>query len=249
MILVFLILSFKLFFSLSSFTLIKRHFNTVVMRQFWARQSLAGPSCQVEMKVGQADDPLLSSLMRLLAGPRMFATWLLCRVSQPGSLLPREMEIRERWSRDRETETEKPKRCFCCIPSIRWKSVHPPTLREKKYKGVDELVGAGIPEVHWKGCLPQLLPVLLDYRNLCCLVATSCPTLCTSWTTAHWAPLSFTISRSLITFMSVELVMLCNHLILCLPLLLLPSIFPGIRVFSIESALHVSWPKYWSFSF
>ena len=122
-----------------------------------------------------------------------------------------------------------------------------PALREKKYKGIDELVGAGIPEVHWKGCLPQLLPVLLDYRNLCCcLVAKSCPTLCTSW--IHWAPLSFTISRSLITFMSVESVMLCHHLIFCLPLLLLPSIFPSIRVFSIESALPIRWLKYWNFS-
>ena len=60
---------------------------------------------------------------------------------------------------------------------------------------------------------------------------------------------SFTISRSLLKPMSIELVMPWNHLILCCPLLLLPLIFPGIQVFSNESALHIRWPKYWSFSF
>ena len=59
---------------------------------------------------------------------------------------------------------------------------------------------------------------------------------------------SFIISQSLLKLMSIELVMPSNHLILCRPLLLLPSIFPSIRVFSNESALHVRWPKYWSFS-
>ena len=68
------------------------------------------------------------------------------------------------------------------------------------------------------------------------------------WTVAHQAPLPFTISWSLHKFMSTGLVMLSNHLILCHPLLLLPSIFPRIRLFSNESALHVRWPKYWSFS-
>ena len=61
--------------------------------------------------------------------------------------------------------------------------------------------------------------------------------------------LSFTIFWSLLRFMSIELVMPSNHLILCRPLLLLPSIFPSIRVFSNESVLHIRWPKYWSFSF
>ena len=69
------------------------------------------------------------------------------------------------------------------------------------------------------------------------------------WTVAPQAPLSSTISQSLLKFMSIELVMLLNHLIFCCPLLLLPSVFPGIRVFSNESALHIKWPKYWSFSF
>ena len=62
-------------------------------------------------------------------------------------------------------------------------------------------------------------------------------------------PLSFTISQSFLRFMFIDSLMSSNHLILCSPLLLLPSIFPSIRVFSNESALHIRWPKYWSFSF
>ena len=70
----------------------------------------------------------------------------------------------------------------------------------------------------------------------------------TPWTAAHQAPLSFTISQSLFKFMSIESVMPSNHLILCHLLLLLPSVFSSIRVFSNESALHIRWPKYWSFN-
>ena len=71
----------------------------------------------------------------------------------------------------------------------------------------------------------------------------------TPWTVARQASLSSTISQSLLKLMSIELVMPLNYLILCQPLLLLPSISPSIRVFSNESALCISWPKYWSFSF
>ena len=71
----------------------------------------------------------------------------------------------------------------------------------------------------------------------------------TLWTAAHHTSLSFTISQSLLKFMSIELVMLSNHLILYCPLLLLPSIFPSIGVFSDELALLIRWPKYLSFSF
>ena len=71
----------------------------------------------------------------------------------------------------------------------------------------------------------------------------------TPWTAAHQASLSITNSRSLPKLMSMELVMLYNHLILCHPLLLPPLIFPNIRVFSNESALCIRWPKQWSFSF
>ena len=70
----------------------------------------------------------------------------------------------------------------------------------------------------------------------------------TPWTAARQASLSITNSQSLLKLMSIKLVMPSNHLILCCPLLLLPSIFPSIRVFSNESALRMRWPKYWSFS-
>ena len=71
----------------------------------------------------------------------------------------------------------------------------------------------------------------------------------TPWTAARQASLSITNSRSLLKLTSIESVLPSNHLILCCPLLLLPSIFPSIRVFSNESAFHIRWPKYWSFSF
>ena len=80
-------------------------------------------------------------------------------------------------------------------------------------------------------------------------VTQSCTTLCNPWTTAHQAILSITNFQSLLKLMSIELVMSSNHLILCHPLLLLPSIFPSIRVFSNESVLHIRWPEDWSFSF
>ena len=71
----------------------------------------------------------------------------------------------------------------------------------------------------------------------------------TPWTTAHQASLSITNSQNLLKLIFIESVMPSNHLILCHPLLLPPSIFPSIRVFSSESALCIRWPKYWSFSF
>ena len=91
-----------------------------------------------------------------------------------------------------------------------------------------------------------LLPcfVCVVARSLSCVGLSVTP-----WTAAHQAPLSFTICQSFLKFMSIEFVMLSNHLILCRPLLLLPFIFPSIRVFSSESALHIRWPKHWSFSF
>ena len=71
----------------------------------------------------------------------------------------------------------------------------------------------------------------------------------TAWTAARQTSLSFTISQSLLKLMSTESVMPSNHLVLCCPLLLLPSVFPSIGVFSNESTLCIRWPKYWSFSF
>ena len=80
-------------------------------------------------------------------------------------------------------------------------------------------------------------------------VAQSCPTLCDPMNRSTQASPSITNSWSLLKLMSTELVMPSNHLILCRPLLLLPPIPPSIRVFSNESALCISWPKYWSFCF
>ena len=71
----------------------------------------------------------------------------------------------------------------------------------------------------------------------------------TPWTAVCQAPLSFSTSQNLLRFMSTESMMLSNHFILCCPLLLLLSMFFSIRVFSSESAVHIRWPKYWSFSF
>ena len=71
----------------------------------------------------------------------------------------------------------------------------------------------------------------------------------TPWTIAHQVSLSFTISQSSLKLMCTESVMSSKHLILCFPPLLLPSIFPSIRVFSNESSLHIRWPKHWSFSY
>ena len=89
-----------------------------------------------------------------------------------------------------------------------------------------------------------------DWRSLSSVQSLSCVRLfATPWTTARQASLSITNSRSPPKPMSIELVMPSKHLILCRPLLLLLSIFPSIRVFWNESALHMRWPKYWSFSF
>ena len=73
--------------------------------------------------------------------------------------------------------------------------------------------------------------------------------LATPWTAACQPSQSFTVSQSVLKLISIELVMPSNHLILCCPLLFLPCICPSIRVFSYELALHIRWPKYWSFSF
>ena len=92
-----------------------------------------------------------------------------------------------------------------------------------------------------------LLFIDKPYICCCCLVAQSCLTLCDPMDCSH-ASLAFTISQSLLKLMSTESVILSNHLILCHPILLLPSSFPSIRFFSNESALCIRWLKYWSFS-
>ena len=105
--------------------------------------------------------------------------------------------------------------------------------------GGDSRVVGSIPGQGTK--IPQAAVVVQSLSHIQLLV--------TPWTAARQASLSFTISWSWFKLMSIESVMPSNHLILCHPLLLLPSIFPNIRVFSSESALRIRWPKYWSFSF
>ena len=92
------------------------------------------------------------------------------------------------------------------------------------------------------------LPTRIEVHSSVSSVAQSCLTFCGPWTAACQASLFITNSWSLLKLMSVVSVMPSNHLILCCPLLLLPSIFPSIRVFSNELALGIRWPKYWSFS-
>ena len=92
-------------------------------------------------------------------------------------------------------------------------------------------------------------PALKSSDLHCCSVLVSHVRLFVTWTAACQAPLSSTISWTLFRFMSIELVMISNHPILCCPLLLLPSVFPSIRVSTNELALRIRWPKYWSFSF
>ena len=98
-------------------------------------------------------------------------------------------------------------------------------------------------------CLQDVSEIDVDYILLLFFSCCHVQLFATPWTSARQASLSFTISQSLLKLVSIELMLPSNHLLLCHPLLLLPSIFPRIRVFSNDSALHIRWPKYWSFSF
>ena len=95
-------------------------------------------------------------------------------------------------------------------------------------------------DIHWLQTIFKVVVVVHLIRHI--------PLFVTPWTAAHQAPLSFTISWSLLKLMSIESVRPSNHLIICLPLLFLSLIFPSIRVFSNEWSFHVRWPKFWSFS-
>ena len=97
--------------------------------------------------------------------------------------------------------------------------------------------------------VPSVYILHLLISSCCCSVLGRVWLFVTPWTAACQASLSFTISQSLLKLMSIESVIPSNHLILCHPLFLLPSIFSSIRVFSSESALLIRGPKYWSFSF
>ena len=106
---------------------------------------------------------------------------------------------------------------------------------------------SSVAEALWAFCACSTKDLLNPFSSVQSL---SCVQLfATPWIAACQASLSITNSRSLLKLLSIELVMPSNHLILCHPLLLLPSIFPSIRVFPNESVLSIRWPKYWSFSF
>ena len=102
--------------------------------------------------------------------------------------------------------------------------------------------------LHWQVASLLLVPPGKPYQPISSVLS-HVRLFVTPWTAAPLASLSLTNSQSLLKFMSIESVMPSNQLILCRPLLLLPSIFPSIRVFSNESVLHIKWPKHWSFSF
>ena len=110
---------------------------------------------------------------------------------------------------------------------------------EMGHKVDEEVLGRGMVPMPQEACVfPSSVQPLSHVRLFA-----------TPWTAACQASLSITNSRSLLKLMFIESVMPSNHLILCYPLLLPPSIFPSIRVFSNESVLRIRWPKYWSFSF
>ena len=102
---------------------------------------------------------------------------------------------------------------------------------------------------YWAWCLLWFIVYGFYYVRFSSVQSLSSVWLCDPMDFAHQASLSITNSQNLLKLMSMKSVMPSNHLILRCPLLLLPSIFPGIRVFSSESVLHIRWPKYWSFSF
>ena len=127
---------------------------------------------------------------------------------------------------------------MCLLTNVYWKSMFISILY--------------VP-IWWDACNQDMQIYVFIYfyiLNICSVQSVSCVRLfATPWTAVYQASLSVTNSWSLLKLMSINLVMLFNHLILWCPLLLLPLIFPSIRVFSNESVLCIRWPKYWSFSF
>ena len=112
-------------------------------------------------------------------------------------------------------------------------------MEQEESRGAKTL---GVSQTHTQP-VPRVLSLRLSHQSLSCVRH-----FATQWTAARQASLSITNSQSLLRLMPIESVMPSNHLILSCPLLLLPSIFPSIRVFSNESVLHIRWSKYWSFS-
>ena len=128
-----------------------------------------------------------------------------------------------------------------------------PVQSQPSYLGLNSLLSPA-PTTPLKFLFPSFISIsvrVTQETECCCCssVTQSCLTVCNPMDCPHQASLSFTTSQSLHKLTSIKLVMPSNHLLLCCPLLLLPSIFSSIRVFSNELALHIRWPMYWSFSF
>jgi len=156
--------------------------------------------------------------------------------------------------------------CVCFTNGSSCGSINKHALKRKKKKPEGALTKMRILKITWKlfyekknkyskrgrghwNNMVSAFKFLKDLRwvsgtQRSCSVAKLCPTLCDPMDCSMPGPLSSTVSQSLLKFMPTELAMLSSHLILCLNLLLLLSIFPSIRVFSIESAPCISWPKY-----
>ena len=137
----------------------------------------------------------------------------------------------------------------CCRQRIEW-SLHKGSLQESKWNKINKITSVRY-WAHWSVSMDFSLRIFMWYSVQFSSVQLLSRVwlFATPWTAAYQASLSITNSWSLLKLMSIESVMPSNHLILCRPLLLLPSIFPSIRVFSTDSVLHIRWPKYWSFSF
>ena len=135
-------------------------------------------------------------------------------------------------------------------PSPFWHRLFLPTLSQESlpHYSVPSIIACVLTWSYLLLCI-SAAPLPLEYTIHTVQSLSHVQLLVTPWIAAHQASLSITNSRSLLKLMSIESVMPSNHLILHHPLLLLPSIFPSIRVFSNESVLHIRWPKYWSFSF
>ena len=129
------------------------------------------------------------------------------------------------------------------MPSTSWISLPPltPLTHLGCHRALDLSSLCYTANFHWQSNLTYQFSSVQSLSHVWLFV--------TPWTAARQASLSITNYRSLLKLMSIKLVMPRNHLILCHPLLLPPSIFPTIRVFSNESLLHIRWPKYWNFSF
>ena len=128
-----------------------------------------------------------------------------------------------------------------------------PVQSQPSYLGLNSLLSPA-PTTPLKCLFPSFISIsvrVTQETECCCCssVTQSCLTVCNPMDCPHQASLSFTTSQSLHKLTSIKLVMPSNHLLLCCPLLLLPSIFSSIRVFSNELALHIRWPMYWSLSF